>query len=169
MSLVAPRLRVSVLLVAATAAASANADHPVDYARVLREVARDIAALKSEYPQLAAFDPATSSSGEAAKITYQFHTHAPPRSGGWTSGVPNPDGDGVWFYIDFHDADSTLQIHTQPMTAVQCLGEKRVSFLIMEGDATRHVEGAIEKILRDHGVGRCMRPHHAGGPNARIS
>lgn len=165
MSLTAPLT----LLAAVAVAASSSADKPVDYARVLRDVAHDIAALKSEYPQLADFDPAAGSNSEAAKISYQFHTHAAPRSGGWTSGVPNPDSDGLWFYIDFHDADSTLQIHTQPITAVQCLGEKRVSFLIMEGDATRRVEGAIEKILRDHGVGRCMRPHHAGAPNARIS
>ena len=158
-----------ILLAAVAAAAGANADKPArDYALVLHDVARAIALLKDDYPQLVDFNPATGST-QAATITYQFHTHAPPQSGGWTSGVPNPDSDGLWFYIDFHDADSTLQIHTQPMTAVQCLGEKRVSFLIMEGDATRRVEGAIEKILRDHGVGRCMRPHHAGGPNARIS
>jgi len=165
MSLTAPLI----LLAAVAAAASTNADKSVDYARVLREVAHDIAALKSEYPQLADFDPATGGNSEAAKITYQFHTHPAPRSGGWTSGVPNPDNDGLWFYIDFHDADSTLQIHTQPITAVQCLGEKRVSFLIMEGDATRRVEGTIEKILRDHGVGRCMRPRHAGGPRGALS
>jgi len=171
MSLAAPRSLgcVSVLLAAASAAASTSTDLSVDYARVLREVAQDIAALKSEYPQLVDFDAATGSNSKAASITYQFHTHAPPRSGGWTSGVPNPDSDGLWLYIDFHDADSTLPIHTQPITAVQCVGEKRVSFLIMEGNATRRVEGAIEKILRDHGVGRCMRPHRAGGSNARIS
>jgi len=30
------------------------------------------------------------------------------------------------------------------------------------------VEGIIEKILRDHGVGRCMRPRHAGGPRGAL-
>ena len=63
-------------------AAASSTDAPADYARVLREVAHDIAVLKAEYPQLADFDPVASSNGAAGKITYQFHTHTPPKSGG---------------------------------------------------------------------------------------
>ena len=148
-------------------ASTAHAD-TIDYARAMQDIARDIGALKPDFPQLAGFSAATSSA-EPLKISYGFHTHRPPASGGWSSGVPNPDSDGVWFYIDFHDADSTAQIHTQPMTAIQCIGDMRVSFLILEGDATKQLEGDIEKILRDHGVGRCVRPRHAPGANARVS
>jgi hypothetical protein len=149
------------------AAATVSAD-TIDYARVMQDIARDIGALKPDYPQLAGFTAATAS-GDALKISYGFHTHQAAASGGWSSGVPNPDNDGVWFYIDFHDPDSTAQIHTQPMSAVQCLGDKRVSFLILEGDATKRLEAEIEKILRDHGVGRCVRPQRGSGVNARIS
>lgn len=155
------------MAVLACAAGDAGAD-TVDYARVMRDIARDIAALKPEYPQLAGFDAAKVDGGEP-KISYGFHTHAAPRSGGWTSGVPNPDADGVWFYIDFHDPDSTAQIHTQPVIAAQCLGTKRVSLLILEGAATRPLEAQIQRILQAHGAGRCGRPHHVSGVSARIT
>lgn len=148
-------------------ATAARADG-IDYMRVTHDIARDIAALKADYPQLGEFD-AAKLVGDEPKITYGFHTHAPERSGGWTSGVPNPDSDGIWFYIDFHDPDSTAQIHTQPVIAAQCLGNKRISFLILEGDATRQVSGAIERILQAHGAGRCGRPHRAPGTPARIT
>ena len=139
----------------------------VDYAHALQDIARAIAGLKSEYPQLADFDAA---SAGAEKITYGYHTHAADRHGGWTAGVPNPDSDGVWFYIDVHAADSTALIHTQPVIAAQCLGDKRVSFLILEGAATRPVGAAIQEILRQHGVGRCARPRRAPASAAvRIS
>lgn len=141
----------------------------IDYARVLAEVAHDIAALKTSYPQLAQFDASVSGGNDQPTLTYDFHTHPAPRTGGWTSGVPNPDDDGIWFRLDFHDPDSTLQIHTQPVIAAQCIGAKRVSLLILEGSATRRVEGEIQKILHHHGVGRCERPRHASGPTALIS
>ena len=161
------RVLTSIALCGAFACANAAADE-IDYARVMNSIARDIAALKADYPQLAQFDAAGVDAGEP-KISYAFHTHAPPRSGGWTSGVPNPDSDGVWFYIDFHDPDSTAQIHTQPVIGAQCLGVKRVSFLILEGDATRSIVGAIQKILQAHGAGRCGRPHRSNGVRERIS
>jgi len=91
-------------------------------------------------------------------ITYAFRTHAPEKHGGWTSGVPNPDDDGIWFFIDFHEASSTAEIHTQPMTGPpMCIGAKRVSFLILEGKATSPAYGAIWKVLRAQGVKDCAR------------
>ena len=74
---------------------------------------------------------------------------------GWAGGVPNPDSDGIWFYVDLHDADSQAQIHTQPVTANLCLGKKRVSFLILEGEGTNSVAGRIHAILTAHGVTFC--------------
>jgi len=159
------RLSVSLSLLVTTFGAHAG---EIDYTRVLHDVARDIEALKSTYPQLAQFEAAKMVRAEA-ELSYGFHTHAAPKTGGWTSGVPNPDADGVWFYIDFHDPDSTAEIHTQPVIAAQCIRDKRVSLLILEGSATRSMEGEIQKILRHHGVGRCERPRHASGPTARIS
>ena len=139
-----------------------------DYAHVMEAIAQDIEALKTSYPQLAQFH-ATAFHDDQPAIDYAFHTHAAERGAGWSSGVPNPDSDGVWFHLDFHDPASTAQIHTQPVIAAQCIGDKRVSLLILEGSATRTVEGEIQKILRHHGVGRCERPRHASGPTARIS
>ena len=90
-------------------------------------------------------------------ITYGFKTHKAEHIGGWTSGVPNPDDDGIWFYIDLHDADSTAQIHTQPITANVLLGGMNVQLLILEGEQTKRVSGAIWKIIMAHGAEE--RPH----------
>jgi len=162
------RVLTSIALCGVFACANAAADE-IDYARVMNSIARDIAALKAGFPQLARFEAAVHGDSGQPTISYDFHTHAAPKAGGWTSGVPNPDSDGVWLYIDFHDPDSTAQIHTQPVTAQQCIGARRVQFLILEGSATRPVGGEIERILQHHGVGRCLRPRRSSDSTARIS
>src|SRR5439155_16106696 len=102
-------ITVSVVLLWCSAFASGS-----DYSGVLKSVARDIAALKSSYPQLRDFSATKNVNLDDFMISYQYHTHKFKGGGGWTAGVPNPDDDGVWFHIDFHDANSTAQIHTQP-------------------------------------------------------
>jgi hypothetical protein len=136
--------------------APAYAARDVDYAAAMRQIGADITTLKSTYPQLADFAYVGANTLQL-EIDYSFHTHQPERRGGWTSGVPNPDADGVWFFIDLHDADSTAQIHTQPMTAPLCLGDKRVSLLILEGTQTKRLSGALGAILQRHGARPCGR------------
>jgi Calcium/calmodulin dependent protein kinase II association domain len=55
-------------------------------------------------------------------------------------GVPNPDADGVWFFIDFHRPDSQLQIDSQAVVPPYCFGDKLVLFVILEGKKTKSVE-----------------------------
>lgn len=129
-------------------------------AKILKKVARDIEKLKSDFPQLEDFSVRKHFDSSLKRqpvpaIVYSFHTHAARHAGGWTAGVPNPDDDGVWFYIDLHDPDSTAQIHTQPVTMSLCLGDKRVSFLILEGAGTKSLDPVIREILRKHGVHEC--------------
>jgi hypothetical protein len=125
-----------------------------DYAKAIQSIAAEIAVLKKEFPELKDFSPAKNTRGLI--IEYAYHTHESTHPGGWTAGVPNPDDDGLWFYIDLHEFNSMAQIHTQPMTGPsQCLGNNRVSFLILTGRSTRHVGGAIQTILEKHGVKRC--------------
>jgi hypothetical protein len=119
---------------------------------ILLSIGRDIEQLKTDYPQLEAFSVSNNVNVSSLSITYDFKTHSPERRGGWRSGVPSPDADGIWFYIDFHDPDSTAQIHTQPVAAEVFLGDKKVSFLILEGAETKHVAGAIWRILESHGA-----------------
>jgi hypothetical protein len=130
-----------------------------DYLNVLQAVARDIAGLRGEFPQLKEFSPAVNVNPKGIAgpaIDYGYHTHRAKQAGGWTSGVPNPNDDGVWFWIDVHDADTRAQIDTQPMTgAALCLDDKRVQFLILEGKKTKSVGGRIWAILKDHGVAPC--------------
>ena len=133
-----------------------------DYLEVVHAIARDIEGLKGDFPQLKDFSPAQAVNAERLVITYAYHTHPPQGVGGWTSGVPNPDDDGIWFYFDFHDPDSQAQIDTQPMTQSLCLGRKRAIFLILEGSQTKPLAGSISSLLRRHGVTPCDPPASRG-------
>ena len=131
--------------------------HAQDRLGILKAVAVDIELLKTHFPQLRDFSVAKHLQAEPPSIGYAFRTHAPARTGGWTSGVPNPDADGIWFHIDLHDPGSTLQLHTQPVTASLCLGESRVSFLMLEGRDTRSLYGPIWSVLAKQGARECAR------------
>jgi hypothetical protein len=135
-----------------------------DYLKVLQDTAQDIESLKGEFPQLKDFVSTKVINPERLVIDYAYHTHRAERRGGWTSGVPNPDDDGVWFFIDFHEPDSRAQIHTQPLALERCLGDKRVSFLILEGKKTKSLEGRLSTVLKKHGVKRCEAAVGEGSP-----
>ena len=131
--------------------------HAQDRFSILKAIAMDIEKLKSDFPQLRDFSAATHLHTEPPSISYAFRTHAPERTGGWTSAVPNPDPDGIWFYIDLHKPSSKLQVHTQPVTASLCLGESRVSFLLLEGRDTSTLYGPIWGALTKQGIRECAR------------
>jgi hypothetical protein len=151
--------------------APASQARPPDAARRLAAIARDLDALGARYPQFAAFSPKSHLDVAGLRIDYAFHVGPPSGGGGWTGAVPQPARDGVWLHIDVHAPDSTLQLHTQPMTAPLCLGDRRVSFLLLEGGRTRPVGERIDAILRRHGVRDCPpAPGHIAstggfGPN----
>lgn len=125
-----------------------------DYAERLRAIANDIAALKGEFPQLRDFSPEKNVKIDEGQfeIWYEYHTHQPRHRAGWAGGVPNPDADGVWFFIDFHDPDSMSQINTQPEYPELHLGNKIVELLILEGAKTKPIGGRIGGILGAHGA-----------------
>lgn len=127
---------------------------PPSHADAIRAIAADIAALKTSFPQLADFDVDKHCHPDRLMIEYGHKTHPPKHRAGWTGGVPNPDPDGVWFYIDFHDPKSTRQIHTQPVVLERRRSDKRVMFLILEGEKTKALAGHIDRILARHGVTR---------------
>lgn len=127
-------------------------------AATLSLIAVDIEGLKEKYPQLKDFSAKGNQDAKSLSISYAYRTHKATHPGGWTSGVPNPDEDGIWFYLDFHDPTSNSQIHTQPITGVsQCLGEMRVSFLLLDGSKTTSVNAAIWQVLRKYGVIECRK------------
>lgn len=129
----------------------------VDYPKILDKIRSDVADLAGEFPQLQDFPEKAVLYVSTPSLSYSFQTHQSRQAGGWTAGVPNPDEDGIWFYIDFHEPDSSAQIHTQPMTLPLCLGSKNVSFLILEGNNTKSVEGKIHSILKKYGVSDCRQ------------
>jgi hypothetical protein len=148
-------VRLAMLTLFAMLAAGASAGPPTGPAAILRAIAVDIEALGARHPALAAFRAGEHLDGAQVRIDYAWHTHAATQPGGWTAGVPNPDADGLWFHIDVHDPASTAQIHTQPMVERLCLGNRRVSFLVLEGDRAMPVAGELRRILERHGVVRC--------------
>jgi len=127
----------------------------IDYEETVNGVALRIADLKKNFPQLSKFSPVNNVDLKHLNISYEYHTHRAQHRAGWTSGVPNPNDDGVWFYFDFHDPDSMAQIHTQPFVKKMCLGNKVAYLLILEGKNTKPISGAIWGILADYGVKLC--------------
>ncbi len=115
-------------------------------------IAHDIEQLGRAYPQLAAFRAADH---RDCDFSYGFHTHAPTTRGGWSSAVPHPDPDGIWFYVGIYDPngpDANSQIHMQPVVPNWWIGPRKVMFLILEGDQAKPAAGAIMKILERHGL-----------------
>ncbi len=126
-----------------------------DYAKILTDIKSDLADLAGEYPQLQDVSEKALLNASRLSLAYSYRTHVAQQPGGWTAGVPNPDDDGIWFYIDFHDPNSSEQIHTQPVIRALCLGPKQVSVLILEGKNTKSASGKIYSVLRNHGVTDC--------------
>ena len=131
---------------------AASDPHPGPYHLAVERIAEAIERLKPEYPQLAGFSSRDHCNRIKLEIHYGYNTHRAPHRGGWTSGVPNPDEDGVWFYIGFYEPDSQREIHTQPRVPRYRYKDKRVTFLILEGEQTENISAAIFQILRDNGV-----------------
>jgi hypothetical protein len=147
------RVPISVVLLLVGGLCSYSAAGTSPYDEFIRKVSEDIARLKQEYPQLREFSPQKHADIASLRVTYAYHTRRAAHAGGWTSAVPNPDPDGIWFHIDLHDPESTAQIHTQPMTGRhRRVGGKRVSFLVLEGAATKPVAGRIAAILERRGA-----------------
>ena len=115
-------------------------------------IADDIEKVARQFPQLINFRAADQ---HDCTIRYQHKTHPPARTGGWSSGVPHPDADGIWFYIGIYDPNGPAaesQIHTQPVVPNWWIGTRKVMFLILEGDKTTPAAAAITKILERHGM-----------------
>jgi hypothetical protein len=125
---------------------------PPSYEAAIAAIAADIERLRVDYPQLSAFRAGEHCDPRRLVIEYSHRTHRAQHRGGWTSGVPNPDADGLWFYIDFHAPDSQAQIHTQPVVRELRYRDKRVMVLILEGARTRSIAGRLQQILRAHGA-----------------
>ena len=129
-------------------------DAEPDYVAVMHAIADDIATIAADYPQLKEFSAADQDL-ESLRIDYAYHTHRSTLRAGWAAGAPEPDDDGIWFFIDFYDPGSGGQIDTQPVLPPLCLWEKRVTFLILEGKKTTSAAKRLRSILSSHGLRAC--------------
>ena len=127
-----------------------------DYTIICENITKDIESLKDKFPQLSEFNVASNLDRNSCKIQYEYKCHIANHGGGWTSGVPNPEADGAWFYIGLWDEndpeESSHQIHTQPFRPVWHIQEKRVTYLILEGENTEKMNPYILDILKRHGL-----------------
>jgi hypothetical protein len=120
-------LILALLLAPHVAVAQSGSTGESQHREFIRGVSEDIAKLKERYPQLQEFSPAEHADIAQLKMSYGYRTHGAERGGGWSGAVPNPNPDGIWFYIDLHDPDSKAQIHTQPVpNSYGRLGDKSV-------------------------------------------
>jgi hypothetical protein len=122
------------------------------YEATLRAIAADIEALKNEYPQLEEFSVERHFNAPHLHITYDYRVGPPPRTGGWTAGVPSPKDDGLTLYIDLHDPKSEQQVHTQPMVPRFRFRDRAVMLLMIEGKNTKSLRRALAGIFEDHDV-----------------
>ncbi len=133
-----------------------NSSSEKDYIEICINIAKDIELLKEQYPQLKEFELSKNLNKEGCKIDYTYKCHNSDHRGGWTSGVPNPDPEGVWFYIGLWDeknpAENTAQINTQPYIPLCYIKKRLVTYLILEGEKTKSVEMKIFEIMKKHGL-----------------
>jgi len=125
-----------------------------DYAATCRAIADDIERIRGGYAQFVEFRASAARQSDCT-MSYAFHTHKPTSRGGWSSAVPQPDPDGIWFYLGVYDPngpDAMSQINTQPMVPNWWIGDRRVMFLILEGERTKLAADAILAILHRHGM-----------------
>ena len=131
-------------------------ENPPDCRKLCQQIAGDIEALKDRFPQLAEFEPADSIEGGGCRISYAHRCHQAVRRAGWAGGVPNPDPDGLWFYIGLWDEndpnEATAQINTQPVMPDWRIGKWRVTFLILQGAGTRSVERELVGVMEKYGM-----------------
>ncbi len=120
--------------------------------QVLCSIAADIQALRGSHPQLREFRAAKHCNPDALVIGYQYHCDPPAGGAGWRGGTPNPKPDGIWLHLDFHDPDSTAQIHTQPVVMPRTFRQRDVMLLVVQGEASPPLGPELEAILQRHGV-----------------
>jgi hypothetical protein len=130
-----------------------TAPKSIDYAATCKAIAKEIAALGRDYPQLRSFD---ARKVEDCRIDHEHRCGPPQGRGGWTAGVPKPEPDGIWLHIRLWDpndaAEATAQINTQPVMPSWWIGERRVTFLLREGEATTSCAEAVMAVLERHGL-----------------
>src|SRR5215471_7809262 len=140
---------------------------PASQVKIINAIGQDIANLKAKFPQLREFSVSNNVLSQRLIISYEYHTHiyqigGSSRSNPWTGSRarawPEPDDDGVWFYIDFHDPASGSRYDTQPGDPQDCFEDKKVQFSILQGKKTNPVADEIRKILEQHGVKPCPAP-----------
>ena len=125
---------------------------PPSFPATCDSIAEDIEKISRVYPQLINFRAVDQ---RDCAISYGHKTHKATTRGGWSSGVPHPDPDGIWFYIGIYDPNgpaASLQLHTQPVVANWWLGSRKVMFLILEGKQTKRAAGELMKILERYGM-----------------
>ncbi|MGC4092756.1 MAG: hypothetical protein QM756_33715 [Polyangiaceae bacterium] len=113
--------------------------------------------LKPKYSALAEFDASHARRelhADDCIISYGYRTHPSTARGGWARATPEPDPDGVWFYVGAWDPEGPerhSQIDTQAGFSTYRFGRQHLTVLIKDCQK-QPLRGALWKVLRRHGV-----------------
>ena len=124
--------------------------------QICENIAKDIELLKNQYPQLDEFSISKNLNKENCKIEYEYKCRLSTNNVGWISQVPNPDPNGLWFYISLWDEndpnENFSQINTQTVIPIWYIKNKRVTYLILQGKNTKSLNIEVLKILKKYGL-----------------
>jgi hypothetical protein len=116
---------------------------------VLADIARDIAALAPDFPQLAEFP--TQSLVTERELFYVFHAAPDPTiKAGWRRGYPFPADDGVVISLRLLDDEQRASMQ-EAVLALCRLGGFWLYIHVFDGKSTRPLAGPIHDILTAHG------------------
>jgi hypothetical protein len=120
------------------------------YINIVINIAKEIELLKKDFPQLREFELSKNINKRNCKIDYKYKCHKSERKGGWTSGVPNPGPDGLWFYIALWDENFPAESISQINPDIWEIQDRRVTYIILEGENTKQINKEIIRILEKH-------------------
>jgi len=130
---------------------------PVSFPQTCDAIARDIEALVPEYPQLANYRAADQ---QHCHISYSYKTvdvsdrsDMPTQRAGYRGGLPDVEPDGVFLYIGIWDPKDKYnsQLDMQ-VSGIYEVGDRRVTFLLFEGEQTKKLSAEVQRIFERRGV-----------------
>ncbi|MBI5528684.1 MAG: PKD domain-containing protein [Deltaproteobacteria bacterium] len=137
-------------------------------ARIVEDIAREIERLKPEHPKLEKFSVAEAVRPARCEISYSHKTHRSTTRAGWTAGFPEPDPDGIAFYVHLYNKEEQAgQIDTQPVMPPWHIGEWKVTFLVREGEKAPRAADLIHNRLAFLGM-RVKGEKRAGKPKESV-
>jgi len=146
---------VAMVLLRGDATVDMDPGSPTRRVQLCHDIARSIERLKPRFDQLAEFSDARNVLADGV-ISYDYKTHPSVVRGGWRSGWPVANSDGIALHIDIWDESdphrsqlNDQRAETRPYARI---GAWRVTFIMSEGNAVAPVYDSVYQILLAKGL-----------------